>query len=121
MAEHRSSWLFCERIAAVVGLAAAIGMTGCGSGGGGGGSGGGQSGIIGAETSKPGGGTFFVDPNGSGSKSRLQLSEMFWGRLVDLHDVAADGSTNPQPVFRDFVVNENIQTDGINYRLETNP
>jgi hypothetical protein len=70
---------------------------------------------------KPGGGTFFVDPNASGSKSRLQLAEMFWGRLVDVHDVDVNGDTNPQPVFRDMIVNENVQTDGINYRLETNP
>ncbi len=96
-------------------------MTGCGAGGGGGGVGGGQSGIIGQEVAKPGGGSFFVDPNGSGSKSRLQLAEMFWGRLVDVHDIAANGSPTPQPIYRDFVINENVQTDGFNYRLETNP
>jgi hypothetical protein len=122
MADLRSSTSrFPGPLAGALGLAALVALTGCGSGGGGGGAGGGQSGIVGAEEAKPGGGTFFVDPNGSGSKSRLQLAEMFWGRLVDVHDLAVDGSPNAQPIFRDLIINENVQTDGINYQLETNP
>ncbi len=97
------------------------GLGSCSGGGGGGGGAPSQSGIPGQEVDKPGGGTFFVDPNGSGMASRLILAEMFWGRLVDIHDVDANGATGAQALFRDFVVNENIQSDGVNYRLETNP
>lgn len=97
-------------------------LAGCGSGGGSGG-GGAQSGIVGTETVKPGGGgTFFVDPNQSGQASRPLLVEMFWGRLVDVHDIdATTGQASDTPVFRDFVVNENVRTDVTNYVLETNP
>ena len=63
----------------------------------------------------------FVDENRGGQASRLLLEEMFWGRLVDIHDIDAQGVPNVEPVFRDFVVNERIRTDGANYRLETNP
>ncbi len=89
--------------------------------GGGGGSSGGQSGIVGEELPKPGGGTFFVDENSSGTTSRLHLDEMFWGRLVNVHDVDAFLTPSPQPVFRDFVINQDIQTDGADYVLDTNP
>jgi hypothetical protein len=88
--------------------------------GGGGGSSGGQSGVVGQELPKPGGGTFFVDPNDSGGSTRLRLAEITWGRLVDVHDVDALGVMNPVPAFRDFVINEVVETDGVNYRLETN-
>ena len=91
----------------------------CGGGGGGGGAA--QSGITGAEVQKPGGGsTFFVDPNRSGTTTRLQIAEMFWGRIVDVHDFA-NGDVSPAPKFRDLVINENIQSDSINYLLQTNP
>ncbi len=89
----------------------------CGSGGGGGGSGD----IPGQERPKPGGGTYFVDPNQGGEATRLHLVEVFWGRLVDVHDVDANGVQQLQPVFRDFTINENVQSDGSNYRIETNP
>ncbi len=89
--------------------------------GGGSGSSGGQSGIEGEELPKPGGGTFFVDENSSGTTTRLHLAEMFWGRLVNIHDVDALGTPSQLPVFRDFVINQDIQSDGADYLLETNP
>ena len=93
---------------------------GCGSGGGGGGNG--PSGIPGQELLKPGGGgTFFVDFNQGGGASRLHLAEMFWARLVDVHDIDELGRVDAEPIFRDFTINENIQSDSSNYRLETNP
>ncbi|MCI0635760.1 MAG: Ig-like domain-containing protein [Actinobacteria bacterium] len=71
---------------------------------------------------KPGGGTYFVDPNQGGESTRLHLAEVFWARLVDIHDIdAVTGEPNPQPVFRDFPIGEDIQTDGQVYLLETNP
>lgn len=88
------------------------------------GGGGGQAGEIGAEVSKPGGGgsTFFVDPNRSGSANRFEIAEMFWGRLVDVHDLdPVSGEVNRTPVFRDYVINEIIQDDGTNYDLDIDP
>ena len=76
----------------------------------------------GSEQDKPGGGgTFFVDPHEGGGASRLRIADMFWGRLVDVHDVDAAGKASVAPIFRDFVVNENIQSDSTNYELITNP
>ncbi len=88
--------------------------------GGGAGSSGGQSGIIGEELPKPGGGTFFVDQNSSGGSTRLRLADVTYGRLVDVHDVDASGTPSTNPVFRDFVISEDVQSDGANYLLETN-
>ncbi len=93
-------------------------LAACSSGGGGGGT---TVGIPGQELAKPGGGTYFVDENFSGRASRLHLTEIFWGRLVDVHDVDAQGRVNPQPRFRDFAINPSVQSDGNNYSLETNP
>ena len=67
----------------------ALGLAVAACGGDSSGGGGGQSGVTGEEVAKPGGGTFFVDPNESGSTSRLRIAEMFWARLVDVHDIDA--------------------------------
>jgi hypothetical protein len=94
-------------------------VSACGSGGGGGGQE--STGVPGEELAKPGGGTFFVDFNQGGNATRLHLVEMFWARLVDVHDIDDLGGVDLEPVFRDFAISENIQSDGTNYRLETNP
>jgi hypothetical protein len=114
----RASW--SERSSSVLGvvLGSALFAAGCGSGGGGGSS---TVGTPGQELAKPGGGTYFVDPNRGGSSSRVHLAEAFWARLVDVHDVDALRRVNPVPRFRDFAINENVQSDGSGYRLETNP
>ncbi len=97
-------------------LALVGGAAACGSGGGGD-----SSGVFGEAELKENGDTFFVDPHRGGEATRLHLSEMFWGRLVDVHDVDEDGVARVQPLFRDFAINENVQSDGTNYSLETNP
>ncbi len=103
---------FC---AAALALAAA----GCNSGAGGGGD---MVGSPGQDMDKPGGGTFFNEKNEGGEATSLRILDVSWGRLVDVHDIdEATGKTDPAPVFRDFVINEAIQTDGQNYVLETNP
>ncbi|HED65995.1 MAG TPA: hypothetical protein ENJ09_10625, partial [Planctomycetes bacterium] len=92
------------------------------SGGGSGGRGGGLSGVVGQLVQKPqSSGSFFVDENQAGKTTRLQLVELQWGRLVDVYGLDANGDVDPTPVFRDMLINENIQTDGSNYRLESNP
>jgi hypothetical protein len=98
-------------------ILAVTSLPGCG-GGGGASSG---TGVTGREDVKPDGSPFFVDPNHAGTDHAPRLVEMFWGRLVDVHDLAPDGSIDPRPVFRELVINENIQSDGVDYLLETNP
>ena len=100
-------------------LAALLGA--CGTGGGGGSSADSEA-SPGDELDKPGGeGTFFLDEHQGGGASRLRIMEMFWGRLVDVHDVDSSGEVNVSPHFRDFVINENVQSDSVNYELNTNP
>ncbi len=72
---------------------------------------------------QPGGGSspFIVDPNESGQTTDLRLIESFWGSLVDIYDLDSDGNVSPLPVYRDFVIRENLFPDGANYDLETNP
>ena len=93
-------------------------LSGCGSGGG---SGSGFQGTPGQELDKPGGGTFFLDEHHAGTASRMHLVEMVQGRLVDVHGLLGDGSVDPEPAFRDLIVRESIQSDGLDYRLEVNP
>jgi hypothetical protein len=81
----------------------------------------GQSGIVGSEELKPGGGTFFVDENGSGGRANVHLAEVLWGRLVDVHEIDANGQRVEDPVFRDFVVEASVLTNGASYVLDRNP
>ncbi|MCZ6597505.1 MAG: Ig-like domain-containing protein, partial [Planctomycetota bacterium] len=91
----------------------------------------------------PGGKLYFDETHQDGQAGFLKIVEMFWGRLVDIHDLeqrpdpASPGQMilvpSTLPVFADFVINENIQTDGSlaglspanpisgRYVLETNP
>ena len=103
-------------------LGAAL-LAGCGNGSSGGG---GQSGITGTEVVKPGSAeTFFVDDNESGKTRRLRLVEVTWGRLVNVHALDAPlsmgGETLAVPEFRNFLIGQQIQTDVVDYRLESNP
>jgi hypothetical protein len=96
-----------------------IAFASCG-GGAGGSSGGAPPGTPGTEVAKPGGGTFFLDPHHEGSASRLHLVECEWGRLVDVHALDASGDVVALPEFRDLLIGEDVQGDGLDYRLETN-
>jgi len=111
---HTPCW--GPRRAALLSLALLLPL-GCGGGGGGGSS----VGAVGQELAKPGGGLFFVDENRAGGSTRLHLAEMFWARLVDVHDVDASGQPSPGPLFRDFPISESVQTDAFDYQLVTNP
>jgi len=46
---------------------------------------------------------------------------MFWGRLANVHSIDEEGKTIIEPVYRDFVIDENLLSDGTNYELSTNP
>src|SRR5688572_9489665 len=89
--------------------------------GGGGGGGGVPPVNVGAEVPKPGGGTFFVDHHHEGRASRLHLVECTWGRLVDVHALDSTGTVDPLPVFRDMLIAESVQSDSLDYNLESNP
>jgi len=91
-------------------------LAACGSGG----SGGGFSGVPGTELAKPGGGTFFLDAHRGGGASRLHLVECMWGRLVDVHGLLPDGNVDPLPAFREMLIDETVQSNALDYRLETN-
>lgn len=63
-------------------------------------------------------GLFLADPHRGGGATRLVLEEITWGRLVDVHALQPDGSVGADPLLRDLVVNENVQTDVHTFRLE---
>jgi len=70
---------------------------------------------------KPGGGFFLADTHFGGRASRLRLLEIGWGRLVDVHDVDAQGRPSATPVLRDVVIGEGVLSDGATMTLETHP
>jgi len=107
------------RGAALVATALPLFLTASCNGGSGGG---GMIGSVGAELTKPDGSTFFNEKNSGGNGSTLKLLDVSWGRLVDVHDIdASTGDPDPTPLFRDFVINETVQSDGQTFLLETNP
>ncbi|HED66789.1 MAG TPA: hypothetical protein ENJ09_14690, partial [Planctomycetes bacterium] len=64
---------------------------------------------------------YIVDAHHGGKASEMRLVEMSWGRLVDVHDVDANGVPNATPLFRDLVVKESVISDATGYVLERNP
>lgn len=80
-----------------------------------------SAGQPGSELPKPGGGTFFLDPHQGGSGTALRLTETWWGRMVDVHDEDDQGTPSPRPRFRDFVVEQEIVSNGVDYTLTRNP
>jgi len=100
--------------ACVASLAVALALGACGGGSGGGGS---SSGLPqGSVAVNPSTGlSFVVDANQGGQAGGLNLRGVYWGRLVDIVDV------DRVLVFRNFVIGEDIRSDGVNYLLERNP
>jgi hypothetical protein len=80
-----------------------------------------SAGLPGLELPKPGGGTFFLDPHQGGTRASLHLTETWWGRRVDVHDADDQGTPSAQPRFRDFVVEQGILSNGVDYTLTSNP
>ncbi len=70
--------------------------------------------------------TVIVDPNEGGEGTSVLLEEVRYGRLVDIFDEEnRDGNASTREVRTlqrtDYLVNQALATDGVNYRLETNP
>ena len=61
--------------------------------------------------------SFFPDANLRGQASQLRLVRMGWGRLVDVHAIDAAGDVDPEPLFEDFVIRQDVTSDGVDYRL----
>jgi len=79
------------------------------------------SGVVGGQQT-----TVQVDPNQGGKASSLRITEIRWGRLVDIYDAEDDDDNPATPpirnlILREYLVSENIITDGFNYLLETSP
>ncbi|MAB81294.1 MAG: hypothetical protein CMJ89_18260 [Planctomycetes bacterium] len=117
------------RLSLAASLAVLLSLAGCGTGE----KAGGQSQPVGAEFCNPATGMpFIVDENQSGQALSLRIAEIFWGRRVNVHQLAANfdpdpkdpaipQAVDPDPVFVDFVINQNILTDNVNWILEANP
>ncbi|MFT5286721.1 MAG: hypothetical protein ACI8TQ_002893 [Planctomycetota bacterium] len=71
-------------------------------------------------------GPIVEDPNSDGKASLIKVVEMRWGRLVNVYD-AEDDDGNPQTppirnlIYREYLISENIITDGFDYSLDTSP
>lgn len=70
---------------------------------------------IGATKTNPDGTLWFVDENKGGDATGIFIEEVYWGRLVDVYDATG------KLYHRDFLIGEDIQSDGINYQIDTNP
>jgi hypothetical protein len=62
---------------------------------------------------------FIVEANKAGKAPELHLEGLFWGRLVDIYDLADDGTRTLQQ--KEFVIGSNIVSDGHDRLLTTNP
>ena len=70
--------------------------------------------------------TVIVDGNEGGEGGSIILEEVRYGRLVDVYDEEnRDGKPSTREVRTlqrtDFLINQALATDGVNYRLETDP
>ena len=63
---------------------------------------------------------FFVDANEKGDANDPRIVNVAWGRLVDVFDTDAVTGVNSLQ-HRDFVVGEDIRTDGVDFVLDINP
>lgn len=90
-------------------------------GGGSGASGGGTSGDPLGSLQPHGDGTsYVVEANAGGQASRLRLARALWGRLVDVHD--RDPASGVETLrLREMVVGQDVQSDGVDLRVERNP
>jgi hypothetical protein len=77
---------------------------------------------VGSLQTNPGTGKLFkVEANEGGDANAMKVVSVLWGRLVDVYDL--DPSTG-QPLaearFTDFLIGDDIQSDGVDFELERN-
>ena len=61
------------------------------------------------------------DRHSAGAAETLELLDVRWGRLVDAYGLTAEGRPTARPVYRDLVVHDHLQSDGVDYHLESDP
>ncbi|MCP3914737.1 MAG: hypothetical protein GY711_04155 [bacterium] len=61
---------------------------------------------------------FIVDPNQGGTASELGITGFFWGRLVNIYDMDANGLS--RLIHQDFVIDPALASDGQNFLLTQN-
>lgn len=62
---------------------------------------------------------FFEDGNWGGKADEIRLIRAAWGRLVDVYGLGPDRSRSFEQ--RDFVIDGSLQSDGVDYLLESHP
>ncbi len=62
---------------------------------------------------------FIVDPNSSGQLAEVRILRTAWGRLVDVYGLDSTGER--VLMNEDFVIAPSLDSDGIDYLLETSP
>lgn len=67
------------------------------------------------------GSLYIATEHQGGEATRLHVKSLFWGRLVNVHDLESDGSVDLDPVFRDFLVAPDLISNGVDYTIDTNP
>ena len=105
----RALWLGC--------VVLALGATACS--GGGGGTAKQPNNSPGEVVDKPGGGFFFADFNQNGNGQEIRILRQASGRLVEVFGL--DFAGERVPMASDWVIDPNLDSDGQNYVLETNP
>ena len=70
-----------------------------------------------------GSGLFFADPHFGGQAEAFRIVEVEFGRLVDVydHDDSVVGAPRRTLQYREFLVGQDIASDGLNFEVETNP
>jgi hypothetical protein len=90
-------------------------LVGCS--GGGGGSGSESEAPVGSIVLNPVTQTYFiVAAHQGGDASSFRLHDVYWGRLVDVYD-----QTSQVPVLRDFVIGDDIVSNGFDFELTLDP
>lgn len=62
---------------------------------------------------------YFGDPNSGGLASGFRITQVSYGRLVELFGRDSDGAR--VPMGSDFVIGQRVSTDATDYTLQTNP
>ncbi|PIV81253.1 hypothetical protein COW53_05355, partial [bacterium CG17_big_fil_post_rev_8_21_14_2_50_64_8] len=76
-----------------------------------------STGLAGTVGDNPDGTHFIVEANESGKASKMTVLQISFGRLID--EVYDASGTNL--VHRDLVIGQEVESDGVDFLLETNP
>src|SRR5690349_15372056 len=63
---------------------------------------------------------FSQDPNHGGHGGEMKVTGLWWGRLADV-TASAKGSAEPVLVAQDLVIGPDVESDGRDFEIETQP